>query len=206
MARHILCALILCGCSFDLSALGPRDGGPRDSMADAQIDAQILVDASDAEIDATTEIDSGSDSGSDVGTDAAVFDSGSDASMFADAGPDSGPPLTCTDVPDISGSYRITHRLMGCTETDYGYVPLTRLSACEYEFDDGTVTNPIFDGPCDVILLGSLYTYECDIRHGVWRYRCTLVPVSGGLNVDCRFVSGTSPLTTDPCSFFAPSA
>jgi len=210
--RYLTLVLLFCGCSFDLSALGPRlrDGGLQDAeVTDALVEDATTDSGEDSGMlvaDADSSIE---DAGSDAGTDAWVeADAGFDSGL-EDAGSDSGPPLTCTSVPDISGSYRIGYRLMGCTSyAPADVIPLTRLTSCDYEFDDG-IPGPggfIFDGPCEVIIEGPTYRYECTISYNIWRYRCTLTPVSGGMNIDCRFVSGAAPPTTDPCSFFAPEA
>lgn len=196
MERYIW-VLLLCGCSFDVGLLGPRDSGGQDSSTDA-----TMFVTPDSGGDAAELVDAGQDTSDDafVGSDA-----GSDAwSEEPDGGVDAPVVLSCTDIPSIAGSYRITRRLMGCAAADYGYAPLTRLDACEYEFDDGNIEgNHVFDGPCDVVVEGSEYRFECVITYSAWRYVCTLSPVSGGLNIDCRFLSGSVPPTTDPCSFFA---
>lgn len=201
MIKHILWVLVLCsGCSFDLTALRRLDSGADSQViGDSEVSDVWMADEdsaviNDAGIDAYAE-----DTGSDAGTDAFMNmdDGGSDAGADAHA-------LTCTDVPDIAGSYRVNHRLMGCTAQDFGYIPLTRLDSCSYQFDDGSSSPPIFNGNCTVVIEGPTYRYECSITYNVWHYLCTLTPVSGGLTVDCRFVSGAAPPTTDPCSFFSP--
>lgn len=195
MERYYIWVLFLCGCSFDVGLLGPRDSGGPDSSTDAP----LVVDDSGADAEESSDV------GQDAGTDADESDVGSDAwSEAPDGGTDAPVVLSCTDIPSIAGSYRITRRLMGCAAADYGYAPLTRLDACEYEFDDGNIEgNHVFDGPCDVVVEGSEHRFECVITYSAWRYVCTLSPVSGGLNIDCRFLSGSVPPTTDPCSFFA---
>lgn len=187
--RYLLLVTLLWGCSFDFNA---RDGGiPEDGPVDAWVDAgfldgEILVDAYviEAGPDANQE-----DASPDSGT-----DSGSDEDSGMDAGDD---VLTCTDVPDISGRYRVTRRLMGCVPHDSGLVTLTRIDSCNYEFDDASAN--VFDGPCELVVEGSTYRYECRITYNVWLYHCTLTRVSGGLRASCRFTSGAAPPTTDPC-------
>jgi hypothetical protein len=78
MARQLLWALILCGCAFDLSALGPEDGGFQDGTVDSQVEDADVSDATLADAD----LDSGTDSG--------LEDSGIDGGTIDDGGSDTG--------------------------------------------------------------------------------------------------------------------
>jgi len=200
--KTIIVLLLLttfCGCSFDLSALRGGDAG--------------VIAPSDGALSDSPGSDSfvlGEDAASDL--DASSTDAAEAPDAFAEtdaAAADSGPALTCTDIPDIAGMYGLNYGLMGCTMNSYGALPLTRTGACTYEFQD-FITSPgnhLFNGPCTVIIEGSGYRFECNITHRIFRYTCGLTPVSGGLNVDCRYVGGDGvPWDTDPCSFFMPDA
>ena len=200
MRLRIVIAVLLSGCSFDLQALRAErlDGG----AVDAEVDA-FAFDATTADgggLDALV----GDAEASDVGTESPDAFAETDA-----AAADSGPALTCTDIPDIAGMYGLNYGLMGCTMASAGALPLTRTGACTYEFQD-FITSPgnhLFNGPCTVIIEGSGYRFECNITHRIFRYTCGLTPVSGGLNVDCRYVGGDGlPWDTNPCSFFMPDA
>jgi hypothetical protein len=72
MTRQLLWVVILCGCAFDLSALGPEDGGFQDgTVDDAQVEDADVGDA-DAML-ADADLDSGTDAGiEDTGVDAYV--------------------------------------------------------------------------------------------------------------------------------------
>lgn len=93
MTRHLLWVFVLCGCAFDLSALGPRDGGLEDAtVEDAQTDAPL----------ADADLDSGSDSGlEDSGTDSGIEDSGTDGDL-ADAGTDAPDAYVCERATEDS--------------------------------------------------------------------------------------------------------
>lgn len=202
MTKQLLLALVLCasGCAFDSSLLRGRDSGTVEPDA-------VLVDTfftEDASVDAVISTDAGVDSSDSV----LVSEDSPDAFLVPpDVGTDSGPVTTCTDLPSLAGSYSLNTRLRGCGTVSYGDVPFIRTGACTYEFDDGNlVGTQLFDGPCTVMILGSGpdFVLECDAAHFSYHFSCIITPVSGGLNVVCRYSRGLPALTDPPCSFFMP--
>lgn len=198
----LLSLLVLSGCSFDVSLLQGRDAALDSSVFD-----DAVVEASDVFTpeDAFSMADAFAvDTASDAGVDAFV---GEDSPAFPDAPPDSGPAsLTCTDIPDISGMYRLTANIATCyiyPSGGPGVIPLTRTGACTYEFEDGSPAYHVMDGPCTISISGSSHILECNITHGPYLFGCIITEVSGGLNVSCRYSRGPTPASAS-CSFFMP--
>lgn len=203
MTKQLLLVLVLCasGCAFDSSLLRGRDSGTVESDA-VMVDAFSMEDAPE-DAPAIILADAGVDS-----PDAAVtLEDSPDAFRIIpeDVGVDAGPVLTCTDLPSLSGNYSLNTRLRGCGTVSYGDVPFIRTGACTYEVDDGNpLGSQLFDGPCTVVIMGSDFILECDAAHFSYHFSCIVTPVSGGLNVTCRYSRGIPAITDPPCSFFMP--